>query len=188
MHFNYAFISRRNPLVLLASADYTDENRGLYCSVAFCNFIRLLTYFSRCFLSLQESDFQSLCCFLRNPEEPVVLREDTDKVIYHSIMTEHKEDNNAVYNLLFLMCFISLQVPHGKWEKGAGGSGHKTGMDYFFAFVHVCTCIQCGMEDYATKCLHNTSFPYYYLTFWSTHLKRANDQGGEQLCQDSLHR
>lgn len=157
MHFKHAFTSYKNPLVLLASADYTDENGGLYCSPAFCNCIRLLTYFSRCFLSLQESDFQSLCCFLRNPEEPVVLREDTDKVIYHSVMTEHKEDTMLFTIYYFLCALYHSKSLHGKWEKGAGGSGHKNWMDYFFAFVHVCTCIQCRMEEYATKCLHNTS-------------------------------
>lgn len=60
-------------------------------------------YFSRCFLSLQESDFQSLFCLLRNPEEPLVLSEDIYKAIYHSVMMEHKEDT-MLFTIYYFLC------------------------------------------------------------------------------------
>lgn len=93
-------MSCRSALMLSTSAHYADETEGLCCSAAFCHFIRLLTDFSRCLLSLQKSDFSV-------PEEPLVLREDVTALLRTLSMTEHKKDTTlfTVYAyMLWIIC------------------------------------------------------------------------------------
>lgn len=97
---------------LSASTHHTDEAGGFCCSPAFCSFARLLT---DCFLCLkkkkQNTIFQSLPCFLRNPEEPLVPREHIkqhDKALQYLQWSPKSIPKFSLFPTLLLIPFILL--------------------------------------------------------------------------------